>query len=97
VRPTSGRDLLVKRITLLTTIATLGVTSRWTASRPSPRFQFAGLPMDPQFGVHAVGVDGIALVLILMTAVLMPVVISRPGTTRRARPAGEGSNHRGAA
>ena len=49
----------------------------------------------PQFGVHyAVGVDGIALVLIVMTAILMPVVIlaswnDAEGETRagRARPA----------
>ncbi|HEX9064942.1 MAG TPA: NADH-quinone oxidoreductase subunit M, partial [Streptosporangiaceae bacterium] len=41
------------------------------------RFQFSQVyQWIPQFGVHyAVGVDGIALVLILMTAVLMPVVV----------------------
>ncbi len=42
-----------------------------------PTFQFTEqYSWIPQFGVHyAVGVDGIALVLIGMTAVLMPVVI----------------------
>ena len=42
-----------------------------------PRFQFTQTyQWIPQFGVHyAVGVDGIALVLILMTTVLMPVVV----------------------
>ena len=42
-----------------------------------PRFQFnQTYQWIPQFGVHyAVGVDGIALVLILMTTILMPVVI----------------------
>src|SRR5580698_6963971 len=42
-----------------------------------PTFQFnEQYSWIPQFGVHyAVGVDGIALVLIGMTAVLMPVVI----------------------
>ena len=42
-----------------------------------PDFQFTQTyQWIPQFGVHyAVGVDGIALVLILMTTVLMPVVV----------------------
>jgi NADH-quinone oxidoreductase subunit M len=42
-----------------------------------PRFQFTEeYSWIPQFGVHyALGVDGIALVLIGMTAVLMPVVV----------------------
>jgi NADH-quinone oxidoreductase subunit M len=42
-----------------------------------PTFQFTSTwSWIPQFGVHyAVGVDGIALVLLLMTVVLMPVVI----------------------
>jgi NADH-quinone oxidoreductase subunit M len=74
-----GRDLLVKRIALVTTIATLGVTIAMAAGFKTggPRFQFTQVyQWIPQFGVHyAVGVDGIALVLILMTAVLMPVVI----------------------
>ena len=41
------------------------------------RFQFnQSTSWIPAFGIHyAVGVDGIALVLILMTAVLWPVVI----------------------
>ena len=49
-----------------------------------PTYQFTEqYSWIPQFGVHyAVGVDGIALVLIGMTAVLMPVVISPPGTTQ---------------
>jgi len=42
-----------------------------------PNYQFTEIySWIPQFGVHyAVGVDGIALVLIAMSAVLMPVVI----------------------
>src|ERR1700756_1407134 len=42
-----------------------------------PTFQFTEeYSWIPQFGVHyAVGADGIALVLIAMTAVLMPVVV----------------------
>ena len=74
-----ARDLLVKRLTLGFTLVTLGVTiAMAVAFRPGgPDFQFTQTyQWIPQFGVHyAVGVDGIALVLILMTTVLMPVVI----------------------
>ncbi len=74
-----SRDLLVKRIALVTTVVTLGVTIAMAAGfkTSGPRFQFTQTyQWIPQFGVHyAVGVDGIALVLILMTVVLMPVVI----------------------
>ena len=74
-----ARDLLVKRIALVFTLITLGVTiAMAVAFRPGgPRFQFSQTyQWIPQFGVHyAVGVDGIALVLIGMTAVLMPVVV----------------------
>ncbi len=74
-----ARDLLVKRITLLVTLITLAVTIVIAVKfRPGgPRFQFQEVyQWIPQFGVHyAVGVDGIALVLILMTTILMPVVI----------------------
>ncbi|HUA40231.1 MAG TPA: proton-conducting transporter membrane subunit, partial [Streptosporangiaceae bacterium] len=74
-----ARDLLVKRITLLFTLITLAVTIVIAVKfRPGgPRFQFQqAVQWIPQFGVHyAVGVDGIALVLILMTTILMPVVI----------------------
>ncbi|HEX9030373.1 MAG TPA: NADH-quinone oxidoreductase subunit M [Streptosporangiaceae bacterium] len=74
-----SRDLLVKRIALVTSVLTLGITIAM-AVRFTPggqRFQFSEVySWIPQFGVHyAVGVDGIALVLILMTTVLMPVVI----------------------
>jgi NADH-quinone oxidoreductase subunit M len=74
-----ARDLLVKRIALLFSLITLAVTIvmavRFRAG--GPRFQFQQVyQWIPQFGVHyAVGVDGIALVLIVMTAILMPVVI----------------------
>ena len=63
----------------MTTIVTLGVTIAMAVGFKTggPRFQFTQTyQWIPQFGVHyAVGVDGIALVLILMTTVLMPVVI----------------------
>src|SRR5215469_9064241 len=73
------RDLLVKRITLVFTLATLAVTIAMAVNFKigGPRFQFTQTyQWIPQFGVHyAVGADGIALVLILMTTVLMPVVV----------------------
>ncbi len=74
-----ARDLLVKRIALLASVVTLGFTIAMMVefSPHGPHFQFAEtVQWIPQFGVHyAVGVDGIALVLIGMTAVLMPVVM----------------------
>src|SRR6266567_8791945 len=75
----SARDLLVKRIALVVTLVTLGVTIAMAVAFKvgGPRFQFTQTyQWIPQFGVHyAVGADGIALVLILMTTVLMPVVV----------------------
>src|SRR5215469_11602706 len=75
----ASRDLLVKRVALLVSLVTLGMTVAMAVkfSPNGPTFQFVQVDQwIPQFGVHyAVGVDGIALVLIGMTAVLMPVVI----------------------
>jgi NADH-quinone oxidoreductase subunit M len=74
-----ARDLMVKRIALVFSLLTLAevivMAVRYNTS--GPRFQFQQVyQWIPQFGVHyAVGVDGIALVLILMTVVLMPVVV----------------------
>ncbi len=74
-----SRDLLVKRIALVFSLITLGVTIAMAVNFKigGPRFQFTQTyQWIPQFGVHyAVGADGIALVLILMTTILMPVVI----------------------
>jgi NADH-quinone oxidoreductase subunit M len=74
-----ARDLLVKRIALIFSLATLAVTIAMAVqfSPGGPRFQFQQIyQWIPQFGVHyAVGADGIALVLIVMTAILMPVVL----------------------
>jgi NADH-quinone oxidoreductase subunit M len=73
------RDLLTKQIALVTSLVALGMTIAMAVkfSPSGPVFQFVEVhPWIPQFGVHyAVGVDGISLVLIGMTAVLMPVVI----------------------
>jgi NADH-quinone oxidoreductase subunit M len=74
-----ARDQLVKVITLVFTLLTLAVSIVIAVRfRPGgPHFQFTQIVQwIPQFGVHyAVGVDGIALVLLLMTTVLMPVVV----------------------
>jgi NADH-quinone oxidoreductase subunit M len=74
-----ARDLLVKRIALVVSLITLGVTIAMAVNFKigGPRFQFTQTyQWIPQFGVHyAVGADGIALVLILMTTILMPVVV----------------------
>src|SRR5262252_9471939 len=73
------RDLLTKQIALVTSLVTLEMTIAMAVkfSPSGPDFQFVEIHQwIPEFGVHyAVGVDGIALVLIGMTAVLMPVVI----------------------
>jgi len=74
-----ARNELAKRIALLFSLLTLAVTIAMIVSfKPGgPAFQFAQTySWIPQFGIHyAVGVDGIGLVLIGMTAVLMPVVV----------------------
>jgi NADH-quinone oxidoreductase subunit M len=74
-----ARDRLVKQIALVTSLVTLAVTIAMAVQFKTggPRFQFTQTyQWIPAFGVHyAVGVDGIALVLILMSVVLMPVVI----------------------
>jgi NADH-quinone oxidoreductase subunit M len=75
----AARSRLVKVLTLAVTAVTLiWVIVMATRFNPSgPTYQLTEVhSWIPQFGVHyAVGVDGIALVLIGMTAVLMPVVI----------------------
>ena len=74
-----ARDLLVKRLALVFSVLTLAVTIAMAVQFKTggPDFQFTEqVQWIPQFGVHyAVGVDGIALVLILMSVILMPVVI----------------------
>src|SRR5215467_2042719 len=90
-----ARDLFSKLAALAFTLATLGVVAAMAvAFKPGgPRFQFTQTyQWIPQFGVHyAVGVDGIALVLIVMTAILMPVVVlaSWNDADPAVRPVGE--------
>jgi NADH-quinone oxidoreductase subunit M len=90
----SSRDLLVKRVALLVSVVTLGMTVAMAVKfKPNgPTFQFVQVyQWIPEFGVHyAVGVDGIALVLIGMTAVLMPVVIL--ASWHDADPGGHGES-----
>jgi NADH-quinone oxidoreductase subunit M len=85
-----ARDLLVKQIALVTTVVTLAVAIVMAVQfKPGgPRFQFQQVyQWIPQFGVHyAVGVDGIALVLILMSVVLMPVVVLASWNDAEAAP-----------
>ena len=90
-----GRDKLVKRVALVVSLITLAVTIAMALrfSPGGPDFQFTQTDQwIPQFGVHyAVGVDGIALVLLLMTVVLMPVVVlaSWNDAEGEGNPAGE--------
>ena len=74
-----ARDRLVKQIALAFSLITLALTIVIAVKFKAggPRFQFQQVyQWIPQFGVHyAVGVDGIALVLIVMSAILMPVVV----------------------
>ena len=91
------RAKLVKQITLGFTLVTLAVTiamaTQFKTGAGAPDFQFTQVDQwIPQFGVHyAVGVDGIALVLLLMTTVLMPVVVlaSWNDVEGESSPAGE--------
>src|SRR5215469_1417821 len=75
----AARNKLAKQIALLFSLVTLvWVIVMATRFNPSgPRFQLVEqYTWISQFGVHyALGVDGIALVLIGMTAVLQPLVI----------------------
>jgi len=75
-----GRELLAKQVALAVSILALGVTLAMALQfDPDARemFQFAQVhEWIPQFGVsYAVGVDGIALVLIALATVLTPVCI----------------------
>src|SRR5690348_9905778 len=88
------RDRLTKQIALVTSLVTLGMTIAMAVkfSPSGPAFQFVEIHQwIPRFGVHyAVGVDGIALVLIGMTTVLMPVVIL--ASWHDADPGGHGES-----
>ncbi|MBV9092763.1 MAG: NADH-quinone oxidoreductase subunit M [Streptosporangiaceae bacterium] len=74
-----ARDALAKWLALAFSLATLVVVIIIAVKFQvhGPTFQFTETySWIPQFGVHyALGVDGIALVLIAMSAVLMPAVV----------------------
>jgi NADH-quinone oxidoreductase subunit M len=95
-----ARDLLVKRIALVFSLITLALSVVIAVKFKvgGPRFQFQQVDQwIPQFGVHyAVGVDGIALVLILMSTVLMPVVVLASWNDVEAVNAGEAARATGA-
>ena len=75
----SARGLLAKQLalafSLLTLVVVIIIAVKFQVG--GPNYQFTEIySWIPAFGVHyALGVDGIALVLIAMSAVLMPVVI----------------------
>src|SRR5487761_1286418 len=77
--PRRSGDVLAKWLALGFSLATLVfvIVMAVRFSPSGPDFQFTQTyQWIPAFGVHyAVGVDGIALVLIGLTAVLMPVVV----------------------
>src|SRR6516164_5842671 len=74
-----ARNALAKMLALAFSLATLVVVIIIAVKFQvgGPNYQFTEVySWIPAFGVHyAVGVDGIALVLLLMTVVLMPAVI----------------------
>ena len=74
-----SRDALARQLALavsgLELLLAVGATVAFDAG--GPRFQLTGsVPWIPDFGVDlALGVDGIALVMLLLTAVLVPLVV----------------------
>lgn len=74
-----GRDLLAKRAALGVSLVVLALAVAIAVQFQAggPRFQFTeSYPWIPHFGIgYSVGVDGIALVLIGLSAVLVPIVI----------------------
>jgi NADH-quinone oxidoreductase subunit M len=74
-----ARPKLAKQVALGSTLVALALTIAMAVQYApnGDRFQFTEkVSWIPAFGIHyAVGVDGIALVLLLMTVVLWPVVI----------------------
>jgi NADH-quinone oxidoreductase subunit M len=76
-----GKDLLAKQVALATSLVVLVLTAAmwidYDRGSDAPRFQFEqSYDWIKAFGVkYAVGVDGIALVLIALIAVLVPVVL----------------------
>jgi NADH-quinone oxidoreductase subunit M len=76
-----GKDLLAKQVALGTSLvvlaAAVAMCADFSTAKGAPRFQFVqSHDWISAFGVtYSVGADGIALVLIALTAVLVPVVL----------------------
>ncbi|NRQ32559.1 NADH-quinone oxidoreductase subunit M [Nonomuraea sp. NN258] len=74
-----GSEKLAKQITLLVSLAVmvLSIVMAFQFKTSGPRFQFGfDRTWIESFGVHfALGADGVALVLILLSTVLVPIVV----------------------
>ncbi|MFL6056922.1 MAG: NADH-quinone oxidoreductase subunit M [Actinoallomurus sp.] len=74
-----GRDVLAKQAALVVTliVAVLSIVMAVQFKTDGPRFQFTEKYWwIKQFGVHySVGADGVALVLILLSTILVPLVV----------------------
>jgi NADH-quinone oxidoreductase subunit M len=75
-----GRDLLAKQLALGVSLVVLvlAVLATLAFDAGGPRFQLTtSVPWIPDFGVDfALGVDGIALVMLLLVGVLVPIVVA---------------------
>ena len=74
-----GNDKLVKQVALATTLLVMGTTIAMAVGfqRDNVELQFVEkYSWIPSFGInYALGIDGLALVLILMSTILAPVVV----------------------
>lgn len=75
----TANELLAKRVALVTTLAVagvaIGIATQFQRDNVDPQF-VKSFSWIPTFGIKfAVGIDGIALVLILMSSLLAPVVV----------------------
>jgi len=76
-----SKDRLVHNLTLAVSLVTFGITLflwRWfDASQSAPEFQFVErYPWIPTFGIeYYLGIDGISLLLIVLTAFLTPIAL----------------------
>jgi NADH-quinone oxidoreductase subunit M len=93
LKPSQGR--IAKIVSLVVALAivvyVVVLTARFDTAPHAPRFQFQGSWVwIKAFGVHfAVGVDGIALVLVLMAVVLVPAVMLASWTSFDSRSGAE--------
>ena len=75
----NGNDKLVKQVALATTLLVMGATIAMAVGfqRDNVELQFVEkYSWIPSFGInYALGIDGLALVLILMSTILAPVVV----------------------